>query len=177
MLARPAGFCQQRTLVSEQNIASYEVAGSSFTKKLMNKFQKLKKSLLFLLTLIGGGTVIYSAGAVALHIARNHSPDRLVELVSPDHHYRIFITEELAGFPGSSCIKQVYVLPIHDSFDRNDADNEVFSGGCEGLTDIRWSGDRVLGTVDLKPAIEAVSALRLKGFAAKGKVQLIWSAR
>lgn len=130
-----------------------------------------------MLALIGGGAVIYSAAAVALHIARNHSPDRLVELVSPDHHYRIVMTEELAGFPGSSCIKQVYVLPIHDSFDRNDEDNEVFAGGCRGLTDIRWEGERVLGTVALGPAIEAVNALRLKGFAAKGKVQLIWSSR
>jgi hypothetical protein len=87
------------------------------------------------------------------------------------------MTEELAGFPGSSCIKQVYVLPIHDSFDRNDEDDEVFVGGCQGLTDIRWDGDRVLGTVALAPAIEAVNALKLKGFAAKGKVRLIWSSR
>ena len=97
--------------------------------------------------------------------------------MSPDRRYRIVITEEVAGFPGSYCIKQVYVLPAHDTFDRNDEDTEVFVGGCQGLTDIRWDGDRILGTVALGPAIEGVSALRMKGFAANGKVQLAWSTR
>lgn len=146
-------------------------------KKSVNRFPKLKKVLPFLLALIGSGTVIYSAGAVALHLARNHAPDSLVELASPNHRYRIVITEELAGFPSSNCIKQVYVLPIDASFDRNDEDNEVYVGACEGLTDVQWNGNRVQGKVALAHAIEGVKALRLKAFAAKGEVRLFWSAR
>lgn len=143
----------------------------------MKTSQPLKKGLVFLLTLIGGGTVLFSAGAVALHIARNHAPDSLVELASSDHRYRIVITEELAGFPGSYCIKQVYVLPARATFDRNDDDNEVFVGSCEGLSDIRWNGDQIQGTVDLAIAAEGVRALTLKRVAANGNVQLTWSAR
>ena len=142
----------------------------------MNKFQTLKKGLLFSLTVIGGGAVLFSAGAAALHIARNHPPDSLVELISPDRRYRIVITEELAGFPGSYCIKQVYVLPVRAKFDRNDKDNEIFVGGCEGLTDVRWNGDRIQGTAALGAAIEGVNALKLKGSAANGKVRLTWTA-
>ena len=143
----------------------------------MTKFQSLKKGVLFLLTLIGGGAVLLSAGAVALHMARNHSPDNLTELISPDHRYRIVMTEELVGFPGSFCVKQVYVLPVHHTFDRNDEDNEVFVGGCQGLISIQWNGDRIKGTVALGAAIEDVKALKLKGYGANGKVQLSWSAR
>jgi hypothetical protein len=143
----------------------------------MKKFPALKKGLLFLLTLIGGGTVLFSAGAVALHMVRNHSPDSYTELISPDRRYRMVITEEIAGFPGSFCIKQVYVLPAHDAFDRNDEDDEVFAGGCQGLTSIRWNGNRIQGTVALGAAIEGVKALKLKGFAANGKVQVTWAER
>ncbi|MGJ9418859.1 hypothetical protein ACHAC9_13980 [Massilia sp. CMS3.1] len=162
---------------SLSKIGSSDVTDPLVKKDSMYNLHTLKKAVLFLLTLIGGGTVLFSAGAAALDIARNHSPDSLVELISPDHRYRIVITEELAGFPGSSCIKQVYVLPADDTFDRNDEDNEVFVGGCQGLTAVRWNGDRIQGTVALKAAVEGVSVVRLKGFAAKGKVQLIWSAR
>jgi hypothetical protein len=146
-------------------------------KESMMKFHKLKKGLLFSLTAIGGGTVLFSAAAAALHIARHHPPDSLVELVSPDRRYRIVITQEIAGFPGSYCIKQAYVLDAQETFDRNDEDNAVFVGGCQGLTDIRWNGNRIQGTVALGAAVENVNALKMKGFAANGKVALTWSAR
>ena len=148
----------------------------SFTKDGMAGFQTLKKCTLFLLSLIGGGTVLLSAGAVIRHMARDHSPDSLSELVSPDHRYRIVITEEIAGFPGSSCIKQIYVLPAHATLDRNDENSEVFVGGCRGLTSIRWNGDQIQGVVALGAGIEGVNALKLRGTAADGKIQLSWSA-
>ena len=138
---------------------------------------RLKKGALFLLTLTGGAAVLYSAVAAALHVVRNHAPDSLTELISPDRRYRIVMTEELAGFPGASCIKQVYVLPARAVFDRNDEDNEVFAGACQGLTGIQWNGDRINGTVALGPAIEGVKALKLKEYGANGSVQLSWSAQ
>jgi len=143
----------------------------------MTKFHFLKKGLLFSLTAIGSGAVLFLSAAAALHIARSHAPDSLVELVSPDRRYRIVITEESAGFPGSYCIKQAYVLAAQETFDRNDEDSEVFVGGCQGLTDIRWNGKRIQGTVALAAAVENVKALKMKGFAANGKVALTWSAR
>jgi hypothetical protein len=143
----------------------------------MTKFHILKKGLLVSLTAIGGATILFLSAAAALHIARNHPPDSLVELVSPDRRYRIVITQESAGFPGSDCIKQAYVLAAEEAFDRNDEDNEVFVGGCKGLTDIRWNGNRIDGTVAIRAAVENVKALKMKGSAAKGKVALTWSAR
>lgn len=143
----------------------------------MTTSQWLKKGARFLLMLTGGAAMLYAAAAATLHAARNHAPDSVTELMSPDHRYRIVMTEELAGFPGSSCIKQVYVLPARATFDRNDEDNEVFAGACEGLTSIRWNGGRIQGTVALGPAIEGVKALKLKRYGANGNVQLSWSAQ
>lgn len=65
----------------------------------MKQLQAFRKGMLFLLTLIGSGTVLLLAGAAGLRMLRNHPPDALSELVSPDGRYRIVITEELAGFP------------------------------------------------------------------------------
>jgi len=144
---------------------------------LSEKFPMLKKWLLFLLTLIGGGTVLFVSGKAVLHIMRNHAPDGYTELASPDHRYRVVITEDFAGFPGSTCIKQVYVLRADDRFDRNDGNNEVFAGGCGGLTSIRWNGGRIQGTVALAAALKDVNAMTLKEFGANGEVQLSWAER
>ncbi len=140
------------------------------------KSQIAKKHLLSLLTLIGSGTVIYLIAVFTLHILRNRAPDQQTELISPDRSYRMVITEQLAGFPGSVCIKQVYVLPAHDRFDRNDEDNEVFVGGCDGLISINWSGNRVEGEIVLGAAAKNVNALKLKSYGADGHVQVTWAA-
>ena len=108
---------------------------------------------------------------------RNHSPDSLSELVSPDGRYRIVITEDLAGFPGSVCIKQVYVLRVRDILDRSDEDNQVFAGACDGLESIRWDGARIRAIIVPAAAVAGVNSLTLKQFGANGKVQLSWTGR
>lgn len=108
---------------------------------------------------------------------RNHPPDSLSELISPDGRYRIVITEEIAGFPGSFCFKQVYVLGVRDTFDRNDEDNQVFAGACDGLGSIHWNGTRIQGAVAPDAAVVGVKSLTLKQFGANGKVQLSWTGR
>jgi hypothetical protein len=138
---------------------------------------RLRKSLLFLLAVIGSGTVLFSVGAAGLRLSRNHPPDSRRELVSPDGRYRIVITEEIVGFPGSSCVKQVYVLGVRDTFDRNDEDDMVFSGACDGVSDIRWNGARIEGTVIPGAAVAGVRSLILKRYGANGKVQLSWAGR
>jgi hypothetical protein len=143
----------------------------------MKQRQSFRKGLLFLLALIGSGTVLLTAGAVGLRMLRNHPPDRLSELISPDGRYRIVITEEIAGFPGSFCFKQVYVLGVRDTFDRNDEDNQVFAGACDGLDSIRWDGARIQGTVAPGVAVVGVKSLTLKQFGGNGKVQLSWTGR
>lgn len=142
----------------------------------MVKSLTTKKRLLSLLTFIGGGTAIYWVGVVCLHMLRNLSPDQQTELISPDHSYRIVVTEQLAGFPGSVCIKQVYVLRARDRFDRNDEDNEIFAGACDGLIAINWNGRRVEGDIVLAEAVNDVRALTLKSHGANGHVQVTWSA-
>jgi hypothetical protein len=136
-----------------------------------------RKALLLLLALIGSGTVLYSTAAAGFRLFRHHPPDSVRELPSPDGRHRIVITEEIAGFPGSFCIKQVYVLGVRDTFDRNDEDNLVFSGACDGFGGIEWDGVRVRGIVVPGAAVVGVSSLKLKQFGANGEVQLSWAGR
>jgi hypothetical protein len=131
--------------------------------------------LLFVLALIGGGTVLFSVAAAGLRLFRNHRPDSVREMPSPDGRHRIVITEEIAGFPGSFCIKQVYVLRAQDTFDRNDDDNLVFAGACDGLSGIQWDGARVRGIVVPAAAVVGVNSLTLKQFGAQGEVQVSWT--
>jgi hypothetical protein len=98
-------------------------------------------------------------------------------MVSPDGRHRIVITEDIAGFPGSVCIKQVYVLGARAKFDRNDEDNLVFSGACDGLEGVQWDGKRVRGIVIPAAAVVGVNSLKLKQFGADGEVQLHWAER
>jgi len=137
----------------------------------------MTKVFLYVLASVGGAALLLAAGAAAQRMARNHAPDRLVERLSPDHRYRIVVTEELAGFPGAACIRQAYVLRAGAALDRNDEDDEVFAGGCQGLVDLRWEGARVLGTVSLPGAVDGVNALRLREHAAGGAVRVAWSGR
>ena len=81
------------------------------------------------------------------------------------------------GFPGAVCIKQVYVLRARDTLDRNDEDNLVFSGACDGLGGIRWDGALIRGIVDPAEAVVGVSSVRLKHFGANGEVRLSWTGR
>jgi len=141
------------------------------------KQRRVRKGLLFLLALIGSGTVLYSAAAAGLRLFRNQPPDSAWEMVSPDGRHRIVITEDIAGFPGSVCIKQVYVLGARARLDRNDEDNLVFSGACDGLGDVQWDGRRVRGVVMPAAAVAGVNSLRLKQFGADGEVQLNWTER
>jgi hypothetical protein len=137
----------------------------------------MRKVLLYGLATAGAAALLFVAAVAAQRVARNHAPDRLVELVSPDRNYRIVITEELAGFPGAYCIKQAYVLRAGAALDRNDEDDEVFAGGCQGLVDLRWEGARVRGAVSLSGAVDGVNALRLREHAAGGAVRVAWSGR
>jgi hypothetical protein len=149
-------------------------SGSHAMNRLLQR-RAVRQSLLFLLALIGSGTVLFSAAAAGLRIFRNHPPDSAWELVSPDGRHRIVITEEMAGFPGSSCIKQVYVLRARDAFDRNDEDNLVFSGACDGLGGVQWDGAQVRGIVIPDAAVAGVGSLKLKQFGANGEVKFIWT--
>lgn len=139
------------------------------------KIQIAKKSLLIVLTLIGCATVLYLTALSILHVVRNGAPDKQTELLSPLGPYRIVITEQLAGFPGSVCIKQVYVLPARAKFDRNDTDNEIFTGACDGLVAVNWTGDRVEGDIVFSRAADGVKS-QLKSYGADGQVKVIWAA-
>ena len=125
---------------------------------------------------IGGGAVLLLLGSAGLRLLRNHAPDSLSEQTSPDGRYRIVTTEEVLGFPGSYCIKQVYVIGIHQQLDRSDTDNEVFAGACDGLNGVAWDGARVIGTVTPNAAVNGVN-LTMKHYGADGKVMLQWSGR
>jgi hypothetical protein len=130
-----------------------------------------------MLAVIGSGTVLYSAGAAGLRLFRDHPPDSRQDMISPDGRHRIVITEELAGFPGAVCIKQVYVLRARETFDRNDEDNLVFAGACDGLGGIQWDGARIQGIVAPGAAVAGVRSLSLKQFGANGEVRLHWTGR
>jgi hypothetical protein len=145
--------------------------------RLMKRRRAVRKGLLLLLALIGSGTVLYSAAAAGLRLFRNQPPDSAWEMVSPDGRHRIVITEDIAGFPGSVCVKQVYVLGARAKFDRNDEDNLVFSGACDGLEGVQWDGTRVRGIVIPAAAVVGVNSLKLKQFGADGEVQLHWAER
>ncbi len=137
--------------------------------------QIAKKSLLSVLTLIGCATVLYLSVLFILHLVRNGAPDKQTELFSPRAPYRIVITEQLAGLPGSVCIKQVYVLPALAKFDRDDTDNEIFTGACDGLVAVNWTGDRVEGDIVFSRAADGVNS-QLKSYGAGGKVKVLWAA-
>jgi hypothetical protein len=141
----------------------------------MNRRHVLRKGPLWLLAVIGSGTVLYSAGAAGLRILRDHPPDSRQDMISPDGRHRIVITEDLAGFPGAVCIKQVYVLGAREAFDRNDEDNLVFAGACDGLRGIQWDGARIQGIVAPAAAVAGVRGLTLRGTA--GEVRLYWAGR
>lgn len=133
--------------------------------------------MIVLLAAIGGGTVLMLAGTAGVSLLRNQPPDHLRELVSPDGRYRLVITEKLAGFPGSVCIKQVFVLRVQDRLDQNDEDTQVFDGACDGLSSIEWNGVGIRGTVAPNAALEGVNHLTLKRYGANGKVAVNWTGR
>jgi hypothetical protein len=145
--------------------------------RLITQRHVLRKGLLWLLAVIGSGTVLYSAGAAGLRLIMDHPPDSRQEMISPDGRHRIVITEELAGFPGAVCIKQVYVLGARETFDRNDEDNLVFAGACDGLRGIQWDGARIQGIVVPGAAVAGVRGLTLRESGAAGKVRLRWAGR
>ena len=143
----------------------------------MTHLPALRTRLLLLLSWIGFATVLLLFGIAGLRLLRNQAPDSIGELISPDGGYRMVITEDLVGFPGSFCIKQVYVLRAHDRFNRNDEDNQVYAGACDGLSSIAWDGARILGTVTPNAAVAGVDSMKLKGYGANGKVRLSWVGR
>jgi hypothetical protein len=134
-----------------------------------------RKYLVLLLAWIGAGAVVLATGAGGVRLLRNHAPDSLVEQISPDRHYRIVVLEEMAGSLGSQCVKQVYVLEADKTLDRNDADNRVYAGACDGLRDIEWTGSGVYGTVSPGKAVEGVNSLVLKPDGANGRVRVKWN--
>jgi len=114
------------------------------------------------------------AGRAALHAWRNHAPDNWREVRSPDGHYRLVITEEGTRDPDRICMKDVYVLPAAHELDRDDEDSHVFTGACQGLLDVYWSGALIEGRVDHSAAHQAGAALMLRGLAAGGKIRVRW---
>lgn len=127
-----------------------------------------------ILTVIGGLAVLAGAGILGLRALRNHVPDSLSEIPSPDSHYRILVVEDLAGFPGQFCVKDAYVLKVGKSLDRNDEDSHIYAGACEGLTNIHWVGDAIEGKVNITTAINGVAEVNLRSYAASGKVHVNW---
>ena len=85
----------------------------------INQRHLVRKGLLWVLAVIGSGTVLYSAGAAGLRILRDRPPDSRMEMMSPDGRHRIVITEDLAGFPGATIIADISNAPQipSDSFD------------------------------------------------------------
>jgi len=132
--------------------------------------QRLKS----LLAVIGALALIGIAGVIGLHAIRNHAPDGFREVVSPNGHFRIAIEEELVGFPGQVCVKDVHVLKVGASLDRTDEDTLVYAGACDGLGDIRWVGTHIEGTVNLPAALEGVVAVTLRRYWAEGEVSVNW---
>jgi hypothetical protein len=143
----------------------------------LKRRRALRKGLLLLLASIGSGTVLYSAAAAGLRLLRNHPPDSIRELPSPDGRYRLVITEDLAGFPGAVCIKQVYALGARATLDRNDEDNLLYAGACDGLRDLRWDGARVRGSIDAALAVADVRSMKLRHLGANGGVEVDWSSK
>lgn len=154
-------------------MTDFAIGGHAMNRWMTQR--RVRKGLLLLLASIGSGTVLYSAAAAGLRLFRNQPPDSAREMVSPDGRYRIVVTEDIAGFPGSVCIKQVYVIGARARFDRNDEDNLVFSGACAGLGGVQWDGARVRGIVIPAAAVVGVDSLKLKQFGANGEVQLDWT--
>lgn len=128
------------------------------------------------LAIIGGLAVLGAAGMLGLRALRNHAPDSLGEIVSPDGRYRIFVAEELVGFPGQVCVKDAYGLKVGKSLDRNDEESHVYAGACDGLTNIHWVGATVEGTVNISAAIDGVVGVSLRSYGAGGKVRVKWTS-
>lgn len=124
-------------------------------------------------TLVGVG-LLFGAGAFGLHALRNHAPDSLREIASPNGRFRLVITEEFVGFPGQVCIKDVYALSASAKLDRTDENARVFTGACEGLLNIRWAGSQVEATVDPGAATAGVAFVTLRSSGANGEVQVKW---
>lgn len=115
------------------------------------------------------------AGSAAVHAWRNRAPDNWRELRSPDGHYRLVITEEGAGRPDRTCLKDMYVLPAAHELDRADDDSHVFTGACGGLVDVYWSGPLIEARVDHRAARQGGTDVMLRGAAAGGKIRVRWS--
>ncbi len=114
------------------------------------------------------------AGRFALHAWRNRAPDNWREVRSPDGHYRLVITEEGAADPDRPCLKDMYVLPAAHELDRDDDDSHVFTGACQGLLDVYWSGALIEGRVDPSAAGQAGTTVMLRELADNGKVHVHW---
>jgi hypothetical protein len=132
-------------------------------RKRLNIFAKLT-----------GVALIVVAVSLGIRALRNHIPDSLNEIRSPDGSFRLVVAEELAGFPGQVCIKDAYVLSADAKLDWSGEDNHIYAGACDGLLDIHWNGSQVEGTVNLKAATEGVSYVMVRRYGAEGKVQINW---
>lgn len=134
-----------------------------------------RKNLILLLTWIGATAVLLALGMAGVRMLRNHAPDSVVEHISPDRRYRIVVLEEMAGSLGSQCTKQVYVLGTGQALDRNDEDNRIYAGACDGLRGIEWMGIGVYGEISPGKAVVGVERLVLKSGGADGRVQVRWN--
>ena len=129
-----------------------------------------------LLAAIGCVALLYAACTLLLHWMRNSDPDSRADIVSPDKVHRIVVTEMLVGFPGQTCVKDVYALLAKEKLMRTDEDSHVYAGACDDLRDICWVGDHIEGDVNLAAAVENVAYVTLRGNANGGTVRLRWAS-
>ncbi|MDB5962971.1 MAG: hypothetical protein JWP59_4265 [Massilia sp.] len=139
----------------------------------MNKSpRQLAKWSQRLLAVVGCLTLLYVAGAVCLRWMRNSSPGSHIDIASPDKVHRMVILDMLVGFPGQTCIKEVYVLRAKDELERGDDDSRVYTGACNGLRNIHWVGSNIEADTDLVAAGEDVRYFTLRNRAGAGTVVL-----
>lgn len=128
-----------------------------------------------LLAAIGCIALLYAAGQGLLHWMRNSDPDGRTDILSPDKVHRMVITEMLVGFPGQTCIKDVYVILASEKLVRTDDDSHVYAGACNGLGRIQWVGKDIEADIDLTAAVQDVAYVTLRGSANVGTVLIRWT--
>lgn len=140
---------------------------------MSHRLGKLAKNLL---AAVGACTVLILLGYIGLRAWQDTTPDSLKEVVSPDGQYRLISTEDLVGFPGQACVKNIYIVKTGDQLDVRDETNRIFSGACDGVAAINWNSKGVEGTVNVAKAVDGVAGLTIKEYAVRGKVRVTWSA-
>ncbi|MFC0167333.1 hypothetical protein ACFFKC_04500 [Pseudoduganella danionis] len=136
----------------------------------------LGKKARALLAILGACTLLMQLGSFALRAIASHTHDLVSETISPDGQYRMVVTEDLVGFPGQVCIKDVYIIRARTSSHSVDEDKLIYSGACNGLLGIKWGAKGIEGTLSVANAVDGVAAVTIRQYAAEGMVRVIWSS-